>query len=260
VGQAAARARGLSVTAADLSARAAALGRVCRELAVAVDALTFGAPVSHVYDPLDYARAPVERYLQLAAAGRGQTLLLGMNPGPWGMAQTGVPFGAVSPVRDWLGIEEPVGKPPAEHPRRPVLGFAVEREEVSGLRFWGWARRRFGTPRRFFAQFFVANYCPLLFLEASGRNRTPDQLPAAERAALFAPCDAALRALADIVEPVRVIGIGAFAERRARAALAGRGLPIGRILHPSPASPMANDGWARRVEQQLAALGVSLPD
>ena len=239
--------------------RAAELKRIYRTLAAAVDGLAFGPPVSHVYNPLDYARLPVERYLERAAAGRGQTLLLGMNPGPWGMAQTGVPFGAVSPVRDWLGIDGPVGKPRQEHPQRPVLGFAVQREEVSGLRFWGWAQARWGTPERFFAHFFVANYCPLLFLEASGRNRTPDRLTGPERSALFAPCDEALRALVDVIEPARVVGIGAFAERRARVALAGRGLAVGRILHPSPASPVANRGWAERAEQQLAALGAPLP-
>ena len=89
----------------------------------------------------------------MAAAGRGQSLLLGMNPGPWGMAQTGVPFGTVSRVRDWLGIEAPVERPANEHPRRPVLGFGTERDEVSGLRVWGWAQARWGTPERFFERF-----------------------------------------------------------------------------------------------------------
>jgi single-strand selective monofunctional uracil DNA glycosylase len=247
------------VTDAAAAGRADALKRISRGLAAAVDGLAFGPPVTHVYNPLDYARAPVERYLEMAAAGRSQSLLLGMNPGPWGMAQTGVPFGTVSRVRDWLGIEAPVERPANEHPRRPVLGFGTERDEVSGLRVWGWAQARWGTPERFFERFFVANYCPLLFLEASGRNRTPDKLAADERAALFAPCDAALRELVDVIEPVRVIGVGVFAEQRARAALADTGLPIGRILHPSPASPVANRGWAEQAERQLAELGVPLP-
>jgi len=238
----------------------AELERIDRELSDAVDALTFGPPVSHVYNPLDYARVPARRYLERAADGPGRTLLLGMNPGPWGMAQTGVPFGTVSMVRGWLGIDGPVGRPREEHPRRPVLGFSVTREEVSGQRFWGWARDRFGTPERFFATFFVANYCPLLFLEASGRNRTPDKLPVTERRALYAPCDRALRDRVAVLEPARIVGIGAFAEGRARAALAGLGLPIGRVAHPSPASPAANRGWAEQAEAQLAALGVRLPD
>ena len=41
-----------------------------------------------------------------AAPGRKEAVFLGMNPGLWGMAQTGVPFGTVSLVRDWMGIED----------------------------------------------------------------------------------------------------------------------------------------------------------
>jgi single-strand selective monofunctional uracil DNA glycosylase len=185
-------------------------------------------------------------------------LLVGMNPGPWGMAQTGVPFGEVEAVRDWLGIEAPVGRPPVEHPKRPVLGFATRRSEGSGRRLWGWVRERWGEPDAFFARFFVHNYCPLAFLEESGRNRTPDKLPAAESGPLYAACDRALRRTVERLEPRRVIGIGAFAEARARAALDGLGVEIGRILHPSPASPVANRGWAERAERELEALGVSL--
>lgn len=214
--------------------------------------------MTHVYNPLEYAMQPVARYLEKAATSRKEVLFLGMNPGPWGMAQTGVPFGTVSLVRDWLGVTGPVGKPPDEHPKRPVQGFEVTREEVSGQRFWGWARDRFDTADRFFERFFVANYCPLMFLEASGRNRTPDKLPAAEKQALFRPCDQALRRLAQVLRPHLVVGIGKFAEDRARAALGDCGLRIGRILHPSPASPAANRGWAEQAEKQLLQLGVRL--
>ena len=236
------------------------LESISNDLIDALRPLKFGPPISHVYNPLEYARESLRQYHLKFASAPKEVLFLGMNPGPWGMAQTGVPFGTVSRVRDWLGIEAPVERPANEHPRRPVLGFGTERDEVSGLRVWGWAQARWGTPERFFERFFVANYCPLLFLEASGRNRTPDKLPADERAALFAPCDAALRELVAVISPVRVIGVGVFAEQRARAALADTGLPIGRILHPSPASPVANRGWAEQAEKQLAALGVSLPE
>ena len=228
---------------------------IYRELAQAVDGLSFAPPVTHVYNPLDYARGPAEQYMERAVRGC-EVLFLGMNPGPWGMAQTGVPFGTVSLVRDWLGIEGPVGKPGNEHPKRPVEGFACAREEVSGQRLWGWARERFVTPERFFARFFVANYCPLAFLEASGRNRTPDKLPAAERSALFEPCDRALRRVVQVVQPRWAIGIGKFAEDRARAALSGEAVVIGSILHPSPASPLANRGWAAQAERRLEMLGV----
>lgn len=182
-----------------------------------------------------------------------------MNPGPWGMAQTGVPFGTVSAVRDWMGIEAGVGKPPDEHPKRPVQGFEVEREEVSGQRFWGWAKARYGTPERFFERFFVANYCPLLFLEESGRNRTPDKLRVAEKEPLFRACDEAFRKILGVLRPDLVIGIGQFAEDRARAVLKGKDIRIGRVLHPSPASPVANRGWQEQAEQQLEDLGIDLP-
>ena len=155
---------------------------VARRLSRAVQELDFGPPVSHVYNPLVYAWESHRTYLERYGQGRKEVIFLGMNPGPWGMAQTGVPFGEVGLVRDWLGIESAVAKPEREHPKRPVEGFDCRRSEVSGRRLWGWARERFGTPEQFFSRFFVANYCPLVFLEESGRNRTPDRLPAGARA------------------------------------------------------------------------------
>jgi len=234
------------------------LKTIYRDLSTAIGGLSFGPPTAYVYNPLDYARAPAEKYLDLAGGSRKEVLLLGMNPGPWGMAQTGVPFGTVSFVREWLGIEAPVGRPAAEHPKRPVQGFAIGREEVSGSRLWGWARDRFGTPERFFQRFLVANYCPLVFMEVSGRNRTPDKLPLAEQDELFRHCDLALRRVVNELEPELVVGIGKFAEERARSGLDGLDIRIGRILHPSPASPAANRGWSQQAEQQLAGLGVGL--
>jgi single-strand selective monofunctional uracil DNA glycosylase len=234
------------------------LVEISRALSQRVATLRFAAPVCCVYNPLEYAREPHELYLSRYGGGRKEVLLLGMNPGPFGMAQTGVPFGDVTLVRDWLGIAAPVGKPRDEHPKRPVLGFECQRAEVSGTRLWGWARDRFGTPQRFFERFFVANYCPLAFMESSGANRTPDKLPAAEQQAVFGACDDALRAIVRELQPGIVVGVGGFAERRARVALASENIKIGTILHPSPASPLANRGWAPTVERQLAELGVRL--
>jgi single-strand selective monofunctional uracil DNA glycosylase len=231
---------------------------IYRDLSRAVGGLTFRPPTAYVYNPLDYARDPAEHYLEQYGSNHREVLFLGMNPGPWGMAQTGVPFGTVGLVRDWLRIEGSVGKPPEEHPKRPIQGFAVGREEISGSRLWGWARDRFGTPDRFFKRFFVANYCPLVFMEASGRNRTPDKLPASEKDALFGHCDRALREVVNTLKPERVVGIGKFAEDRARAVLAGLHVRFGRILHPSPASPAANRGWAEQAERQLLELGIRL--
>lgn len=218
--------------------------------------LRFGPPVAFVYNPLVYARAPYDLYWKRYGQAPKEVLFLGMNPGPFGMAQTGVPFGEVAAVRQWLEIEAPVGRPEREHPARLVEGFSCRRREVSGRRLWGLARERFGAPEAFFRRFFVANYCPLLFLEHGGRNRTPDKLPAAEAGPLYAACDRALRAAVDYLRPRLVVGVGKFAEDRARAALPESGVAVGRITHPSPANPAANRGWAEIVERELRALGV----
>jgi single-strand selective monofunctional uracil DNA glycosylase len=175
------------------------------------------------------------------------------------MVQTGVPFGEVGAVRDWLRIDAEIGRPEPEHPKRPVEGLACGRSEVSGARLWGWASDVFGTPESFFVRFFIANYCPMAFLEESGRNRTPDKLPAAEKAPLLGICDRALRRTVEHLRPQLVVGVGTFAEGRARVALDGIDVAIGRILHPSPASPAANRGWAAQATDELRELGVELP-
>ena len=232
--------------------------RISRDLSERVAALSFAPPVEYVYNPLDYARRSVEVYLRRFARRGVPTVLVGMNPGPFGMAQTGVPFGEIELVRDWIGIEEKVGRPDPEHPKRPVLGFGCTRSEVSGRRLWGWARDRFGSADAFFDRFFVWNYCPLAFLEESGRNRTPDKLPRGERDPLFGICDQALGRLLDHLDPRTVIGVGKFAEARIRAVVPDGERRVGTILHPSPASPAANRGWAAQAERQLSAMGIDL--
>jgi len=234
----------------------AASRRLCREITT----LHFSAPVSHVYNPLEYAHRPHSLYVKRYGDRVKRVVFLGMNPGPFGMAQTGVPFGEVSWVRDWLGIEAPVGRPAVEHPKRPVEGFACSRSEVSGSRLWGGLQAHFGTPQSFFASHYIANYCPLVFIENSGRNRTPDRLPAGEREGLFAACDRHLQRLVAVLEPEWVIGIGAFAAARAAEALGGanarRTPKVGRILHPSPANPRAQRDWAGQARRELESLGV----
>lgn len=190
--------------------------------------------------------------------GRVPVLFLGMNPGPWGMGQTGVPFGEVAAVRDWMGLEGAVGQPRRPHPKRPVRGLDCPRSEVSGRRLWGWVAETFGSPEAFFEHAFVLNHCPLLFLAEGGRNLTPDKLAAEEREPLLALCDAALRDVVEILEPDWAVGVGAWAEGRLRASLDGDSVEIGRILHPSPASPAANRGWAPQAEAQLLRQGVPL--
>ena len=231
---------------------------VSRTLSQRVGRLTFAEPVAYVYNPLDYARALHETYLARYGHTTKEVVLLGMNPGPFGMAQTGIPFGDVTMVRDFLGLDGTVGRPGREHPKRRVEGLACARGEVSGTRLWGFARDAFGTAERFFARFFVANYCPLVFMESSARNLTPDKLPQREQSELFAACDEALRETIAILRPRIVVGVGVFAAERARLALAGTRTAVGTVLHPSPASPMANRGWAAQARRQLALLGIEM--
>ncbi len=228
---------------------------VSRTLSSRVSQLSFAAPVAYVYNPLEYARTPHEAYLKRYGKAPKRALLLGMNPGPFGMAQTGVPFGDVAMVRDFLGVTGAVSKPPKEHPKRTISGFGCTRSEVSGTRLWGFAQAHFKTAAKFSEAFFVVNYCPLVFMDEGGRNLTPDKLPKAEQEPLFAACNEALRAIVKALRPEFVIGVGAFARDRAERALPEFKGQIGTVLHPSPASPKANRGWAGIAEQELRDLG-----
>ena len=230
--------------------------KAARDLAAQADELRFGAPVSHVYNPLVYALAAHEIYLRRFGATPKEVIFLGMNPGPFGMAQTGVPFGEIAAVRDWMNIRAAIGRPAQEHPKRPVLGFDCARSEVSGKRLWGLFARRFGSADQYFARHFVVNYCPLAFLTTTGSNLTPDKLRPKEREALARICDAHLRQVLEILRAKWVIGVGAFATERAEIAAEGLPVRVGQILHPSPASPAANRGWEEKATAQLEALGV----
>ncbi len=223
--------------------------RIARSLARDVAGLKLTTP-SHVYNPLAYAWAGHQEYLRRYGSQRGRVLLLGMNPGPWGMAQTGVPFGDVVTVREWFGITSQLGKTlPEQHPKYPILGMACHRNEGSGSRLWRWADARVGKPDAFFERFFVWNYCPLLFI-GNGRNLIPEQLNKDETAVLTAVCDRSLAAVIHALAPATVVSIGRYAERRAKAVL-GEDADVRYLIHPSPANPLANREWPALAEQVL---------
>jgi len=255
---------------------ASALIDAAQRLSQACDRMKFAEPVTHVYNPLTYAWPMHQQYLVRFGRSRKRVLLLGMNPGPWGMAQTGVPFGEVAAVRDWMGITHQLDQPPLTqpssksndvvvseteasnaHPKRPILGLNSPRSEVSGRRLWGLMRQRFFTPEAFFEGHFVANYCPLIFIEASGKNCTPDKLPAKERGLLEEICNVHLQTVVAVLRPTHVVGVGKFAEQKARTVFSQPNAPkITTILHPSPASPAANRGWAEQATRQLIESGI----
>lgn len=233
--------------------------RAAEELRDAVDGMSFGAKAPYVYDPLVYAWDPHQKYVKKFGKGSGRrAVFVGMNPGPWGMGQTGVPFGDVTRVRDWMGIVGEVEQPPKLHPKRPVQGFATKRREPSGTRLYKWAEARFGPAEKFFEQFYVLNYCPLLFFAQDGKNLTPPDLPKSQTVDLYEACDEHLAVAVAALRPEWIIGIGGFAEGQIRQVVDARGLDVkvGSVLHPSPANPAANRGWAEQAEAKLRRLGV----
>ncbi|MEP2774552.1 MAG: uracil-DNA glycosylase family protein [Luteolibacter sp.] len=227
-----------------------------RELSDELRSLEFSDPVTHTYLTTDYARAGYEEYLQKFGNSKKRVLMLGMNPGPFGMAQTGVPFGEIALVRDWMGLSPEIGKPEKEHPKRKVLGMECPKSEVSGRRLWGYFSEKFPKAEDFFRDHLAINFCPLIWMKDTGANLTPDKIRAAEMAPVDAACQKHLRKLIEVLEPEYLIGVGAYAEKRMEEAKSELGYEavVAKILHPSPASPIANRGWAEAAEKQLKMI------
>jgi len=229
-------------------------------LATETDRLIFSGRVNHVYNPLIYAKEAHQDYLIKYGSGKKRVLFLGMNPGPWGMAQTGIPFGEISYSKNWLDIEGNILQPENSHPKRPIEGWNCSRSEVSGRRLWELMKEKYKTATAFFEKHYIENYCPLVFMEESGKNLTPDKLPAVERTALTEICDIHLRKVIEIMEPEYLVGVGKYAEKNFLRVVKSMGkedqYKISAILHPSPANPHANRGWAEAVTKQLIEQGI----
>ena len=242
-----------------MSKTSKAMCDAAQELCKDLRKIRFSKPVFCIYNPFEYAWNSYQTYLERFATEKKRVFYLGMNPGPWGMAQTGIPFGEVAAVRDWIGISASIKKPDPEHPKRPVTGLACTRSEVSGRRLWGLFAEKSGTAEDFFRDQFVANYCPLVFMDEGARNLTPDKLPAAEFAPLREACDKHLAKTLQILEPEYLVGVGQFAEICLSRVATDSGISkpnVVRILHPSPASPAANRDWAGCVEKVLVENGI----
>ncbi|XP_068715659.1 single-strand selective monofunctional uracil DNA glycosylase-like [Montipora capricornis] len=227
-----------------------------QELCSSLSLLSFSSPVTHVYNPLIYAKETHQNFVRKYCKVGHKVLFLGMNPGPFGMAQNGVPFGDTKHVKEWLQIEGCVYKPEREHPKRPIQGLDCKKAEVSGSRLWGFFKEHSKFPDAFFRNCFIQNYCPLVFMTSSGKNITPPNLPKCERQQLLEICD---KTLADIVELTGIkviVGVGKFAKERAFKALKDTDVNIHSITHPSPASPVANTGWSQIALTQLTDLGL----
>lgn len=221
--------------------------------------LRFGGQVTYIYNPVQYAYEPHSQYVKRFCTSRKRILFLGMNPGPYGMAQTGVPFGEVKVVKEWLKVSGEIHRPPVEHPKKPIWGFDCPKSNVSGQRFWGLIQRYCKKPEFFFKHCFVHHMCPLIFINHTGKSFTPAELPAAERRMLLDICERSICEVVQLLGVEIVIGVGKFPQERARAALKAVGMDwvrVETIMHPSPANPMANKNWDGIAEKQLEDMGV----
>jgi len=234
------------------------LAAIAQTLSESLANLDWGSAVHYCYNPLEYAWSPFMQYLSRYGNATRRILFLGMNPGPFGMAQTGIPFGSIPAVRDWMQLDgSQIGRPATEHPKRPIEGFACHREETSGKRLWGLFQQRCGSADQFFTNHFVLNWCPLIFLSASGANLTPDKLPKSSLRVLEAHCDAALTRSIAILEPAALIGVGRFASLRLQSLQLP--IPLVTIPHPSPANPQANRNWPQAVTAIMEQSGLWQP-
>lgn len=209
------------------------------------------------YNPLMYAWDVHEEYLRRMGGLGAQTVMLGMNPGPHGMGQMGIPFAATSVVRELLGISDiQVNQPEIPDDRRPVIGLDYHKEEVSGTRLWGLLQKQYGDAETIASHVFLVNHCPLmLFSGPRATNITPDKIGGKTAKTLLERCDEHLTEVVSILGADRVVGVGKFAESRARAALVETSVEVAGCWHPSPASPLANRNggadWRENVRMVL---------
>lgn len=218
----------------------------------------------YIYNPLQYAWDVHKSFLVKFVTHKIDVLFLGMNPGPFGMMQTGVPFGEINAVKDYLKINGKIEKPLKEHKKRPILGFDTTRNEVSGLRFWGMIQKHFPNANCFFDTCTVFNYCPLVFISNTdtAKNITPDKLPKSEQNALDEICSDYLSSVISILQPSVLIGVGKYSEQKLqrivnKIKIYENNKPfVTSIIHPSPANPKANSNWIEKTENYLCEIGI----
>lgn len=94
---------------------------------------------------------------------------------------------------------------------------------------------------------------------STGKNITPPELKSEERKALQEVCDRYLLQAVELLGVEWVVGVGKYAEARAKKALLqgceGR-VTVVSITHPSPINPAANKDWKGLATSQLASLGL----
>ena len=208
-----------------------------------------------IYNPLDYAKDNYYEYLQNYVNEYIDNIFLGMNPGPYGMVQTGIPFGEINYVKNYLKINNTVNKPKTEHCKKIITGMNTERSEISGFRFWSLIKSKYQTAELFAEKNAVLNYCPLCFIENTqkGKNITPEMLSKSDKNQINICCDEYLKNIIMLIQPKKLIGIGSYAYKRFCKVST---LPTFYMLHPSPLNPKANKNWIENEKNFLIENGI----
>ncbi|XP_058130049.1 single-strand selective monofunctional uracil DNA glycosylase [Anopheles ziemanni] len=233
--------------------------RIELDLSAGLRKIVLPSNVAACYDPIDYAAEIHSAYLERFLDGPKPVLFVGMNPGPWGMCQTGVPFGYVPAVRDWMGLRGTVSKPTPELPARPVEGLSCTREEQSGKRWWGLFQELCGTPEAFFRSCFVYNLCPLAFFHDSGRNITPSELKGKAKGEIQTISEQYLSIALTVLKPQIIISVGRYTEDRVKSLIKQQKLNPSIVTHcmphPSPRS-LNNTNWNEKAKVWLTDHGI----
>ena len=181
-----------------------------KSLNIELDELKFFPPCFYVYNPLSYCFESFKIYFEYLNTEEEINLFFGINPGPFGMAQTGIPFGDKETVKNYLKIEPKIDidKIPKQHPKKQILGLEVKRVEKSGRIFWGVIKEFYPEKYDFFKSNFVLNFCPLCFLDEQGRNITPKVLRKEDQIALYKILEIFMLKLFKLIKIKKLIAIG----------------------------------------------------
>ncbi|KAH8271369.1 hypothetical protein KR018_007666 [Drosophila ironensis] len=222
------------------------------DLNKALEELEPASNIACIYNPLVYASRLHGDYLRRYLSGPKKLVLVGMNPGPNGMGQTGIPFGNVRTVKVMMQLSGTVDKPAVEHPKRPVVGLDCHIEEPSGVRLWELFLRLSGNMDTFSQQCFVHNFCPLAFFDEAGRNLTPSELKGTYKTRIRDLCLEALEQQLALLKPTIVVAVGEYVHSVLKRSdyCKSDSISVLRLAHPSPRS-VNNTNWPEKAEAFL---------
>lgn len=215
--------------------------------------LQFPKNITHIYNPIVYALNLHCQYIKKFLNGKKKVMLIGMNPGPNGMVQNGVPFGNTNTVKNLMKIQGQVDQPPSLNPKRPVTGLSCTTEEPSGVRIWNLLQKLAGSLEVFGEQCFLHNFCPLAFFDEQGKNITPSELKGKIKSTLRDICLKYLEKEIQLIQPEIIIAIGSYVGDSLRklskqSIYVRTNIKILQLAHPSPRS-LNNNNWPEKATE-----------